>query len=421
VLVTQEGALDGKTVTAIAAGDLTTVALCSDGTVTAWGYNAFGQLGNNSTINSTVSVLVTQSGVLAGKTVTAIACGSGHSLALCSDGTLAAWGYNNNGQLGNNSTSSSSVPVLVIQNGVLAGKAVTAIATSDSHNIALCADGSLAAWGYNVYGQLGNNSTSSSSVPVLVNTSALQAGECFMAADGGYLHSLALVASPPAPVATTLAATGVADKTVTLSGSVNANGSATTVAFEHGLTKSYGTSVAASPASLGGTTTTAATAALSNLLPGTTYHYRIVATSVGGTTRGTDMSFTTDTATTLVSLTPSVGALMPAFDPAVTSYAMTLPLATAGITLTPVVARAGATVKVAGNSVASGSASGTIPLASGNNAIPVMVTSPSGTSTQTYTVTVTRVPDPFVFNAATDVAVTAAGFDATGLAANFSL
>jgi alpha-tubulin suppressor-like RCC1 family protein len=72
-------ALDGKTVVATAAGYYHSLALCSDGTVAAWGHNGCGQLGDNTTANRRIPVLVnTASGVwaLAGKTVVAIAAGS---------------------------------------------------------------------------------------------------------------------------------------------------------------------------------------------------------------------------------------------------------------------------------------------------------------------------------------------------------
>jgi hypothetical protein len=93
----------------------------------AWGNNNFGQFGNGSTTNSSVPLQVSQSGVLEGKTVVAVSVGSEHSLALCSDGTLAAWGYNDQGLLGNGSTTNSSVAVLVNQSGVLYGKTVVAV------------------------------------------------------------------------------------------------------------------------------------------------------------------------------------------------------------------------------------------------------------------------------------------------------
>jgi uncharacterized repeat protein (TIGR03803 family) len=200
VAVTTTGtALANKTVVAIAAGSNDSVALCSDGTLADWGVNDIGELGNNSTTNSNVPVSVLSSGVLANKTVVAIAAGLYHSMALCSDGTVAAWGYNVSGQLGNNTTTNSSVPVIVTTMGTpLAGETVVAIAARNSHSLAFCPDGTVAAWGYNADGELGNNSTTNSSVAVAVNTSSLAAGESFMniAAGSAAFHSLALVASP---------------------------------------------------------------------------------------------------------------------------------------------------------------------------------------------------------------------------------
>ncbi|MEI6604022.1 MAG: autotransporter-associated beta strand repeat-containing protein, partial [Verrucomicrobiota bacterium] len=202
VLVDATGVLAGKTVVAIAAGERHNLALCADGTLAAWGLNSNGQLGINSTTNSLVPVAVNTAGVLAGKTIVAIATGRSHCLALCSDGTLTAWGYNGLGALGNNSTTQSNVPVLVSTSGVLAGKAVSNIAAGQYHSLALCTDGTLATWGYNNKGQLGNNSTSTSLVPVLVNTSALAVGERFIGITSGEISdfTLGLVAmAQPAP------------------------------------------------------------------------------------------------------------------------------------------------------------------------------------------------------------------------------
>lgn len=156
------------TVVAVSAGTSHNLALCSDGTVVAWGGNSTGQLGNGGGTLSSVPVLVDKPGVLSGCTVVAVAAGSGYSLALCSDGTVGAWGNGNYGQLGNNSTSVSSVPVEVDRSGVLSGKTVTSIAAGFSHCLATCSDGTVAAWGYNNSGQLGDGSTSQSAVPVAV-------------------------------------------------------------------------------------------------------------------------------------------------------------------------------------------------------------------------------------------------------------
>ena len=192
VAVSTSGVLSGKTVIAVAAGTSHSLALCTDGTVAAWGYNAYGQLGNNSTTQSTVPVAVNTSGVLAGKTVISLSAGGYQSLALCSDGTVAAWGNNSNGQLGNNSTTNSSVPVAVSTSGVLSGKTVTAVSAGYYHSLALCSDGTVLAWGYGGSGQLGNNGTTSIPVPVAVDTSGILSGRTVMAISAGYYHNLAL-------------------------------------------------------------------------------------------------------------------------------------------------------------------------------------------------------------------------------------
>jgi alpha-tubulin suppressor-like RCC1 family protein len=192
VTVPATGALVGKAVIAVSAGAQHSMALCSDGTVVAWGSNSAGQLGNNSLTQSAVPVAVNTAAVLAGKTVIAISAGTYYSLALCSDGTVAAWGFNEYGQLGNNSTASSPIPVAVNMTGVLAGKTVIAISAGVSHNLALCSDGTVAAWGHNSFRQLGNNSTTNSPVPVAVNTTGLLAGKTVVAISAGTVHSLAL-------------------------------------------------------------------------------------------------------------------------------------------------------------------------------------------------------------------------------------
>lgn len=92
----------------------------------------------------------------------------------------------------------------------------------------------------------------------------------------------------------------------------------------------------------------------------------------------------------LSALAVSAGALSPAFAAAKVAYQDTVPNATASITLTPTLAAAGGTVKVAGVVVASGAASGAIALAIGTNAIAIDVTAQDGTTKKTYTVTVVR-------------------------------
>jgi alpha-tubulin suppressor-like RCC1 family protein len=166
-------------VTAIAAGTQHSLALRTDGTVWQWGANFFNEP-EDPTLFSKTSVQVS-----ALSNVTAIADGSLHSLALRADGTVWAWGFNDFGQLGNGTTTSSSTPVQV--NGL---SGVTAIAAGNLHSLALRTDGTVWAWGYNYSGQLGNGTTTHSSAPVQVSglsdVTAIAAGS----AQGD--HSLAL-------------------------------------------------------------------------------------------------------------------------------------------------------------------------------------------------------------------------------------
>ena len=106
-------------VTAVAAGRLHNLALLGDGTVMAWGDNALDQLGNG-TSGGTTAMPSAVSG-LGG--VSAISAGAAHSLALLAGGTVTAWGYNPDGQLGNGSNVNSPVPVAIKGLGEVAGVA----------------------------------------------------------------------------------------------------------------------------------------------------------------------------------------------------------------------------------------------------------------------------------------------------------
>ena len=78
-----------------------------------WGSGSSGQLGNNSTTNSSIPVAVNTTGVLAGKTIKQISNGSSHTCAIASDDKAYCWGSGSFGALGNNSAANSSVPVRV--------------------------------------------------------------------------------------------------------------------------------------------------------------------------------------------------------------------------------------------------------------------------------------------------------------------
>ncbi|WP_026185021.1 RCC1 domain-containing protein [Salinispora vitiensis] len=207
----------GAEVTAIAAGNRHSLAVISTGTALAWGYNAFGQLGDGTTTHRSAPVGVA---LPPGADVAAVVAGRGHSAALTSAGTVFAWGDNSAGQLGNGGNSSSSEPLDV---SLPTGTTFTTIASRDSdHTVVIATDGTALAWGSNVFGQLGDGTVNDSNTPVAVT---LPAGISLTATAVGDNHSLALPAqqvgsattlqvSPPDPTAdqdVTLTATVTCD------------------------------------------------------------------------------------------------------------------------------------------------------------------------------------------------------------------
>jgi alpha-tubulin suppressor-like RCC1 family protein len=148
-------------VMAIAAGSNYTCALTSSGEVKCWGQNEYGQLGDGTTTNSNIPVDVV--GLSNG--IVAITAGGSHSCALTSEEVVMCWGWNSNGQLGNQSDTDSSVPVKII--GLSSG--VISLSAGDMHTCALTSDGGVKCWGYNHFGQLGDGTSTASNVPVDVN------------------------------------------------------------------------------------------------------------------------------------------------------------------------------------------------------------------------------------------------------------
>jgi alpha-tubulin suppressor-like RCC1 family protein len=162
-------------ITAIAAGGDFSLALDVNGGLWAWGNNGYGQLGvplattptvDNKNI-STTAIQVT--GFPAGITITKIAAGVAHSLAIDQDGKIWAWGYNAFSQLGDGTKINSfmAVPAVNVNNLInsLTSGIATEIAAGSAHSLVII-NGSVYAWGYNFYGQLGNGAALKSEVPV---------------------------------------------------------------------------------------------------------------------------------------------------------------------------------------------------------------------------------------------------------------
>ncbi|NOX08026.1 MAG: tandem-95 repeat protein [Gammaproteobacteria bacterium] len=152
-------------------GENHTLALRSDGTVWAWGGNNYGQLGNGDFGGGSTPVQA-----LGLSNIIDLAAGDFHSVALRSDRTVWLWGHNNNGQLGKDSAEhESSIPSQLV--GLTA---VDAVAAGRQYTVALKTDGTVWSWGRNSYGQLGNDSTTSTEIPQqavgLSNIIAISAG-----------------------------------------------------------------------------------------------------------------------------------------------------------------------------------------------------------------------------------------------------
>lgn len=165
----------------ISAGDYHTCAISEDDKAFCWGYNNYGQLGDGTTTNSSAPVSVSTAGLLGGKTIKSIETGGNFTCVIASDDLVYCWGYNNYGQLGNNTANSTPnpLPVAVSMTGVLSGKTVKSISMNESTmQVCVIASDNLAyCWGSNWDGQLGNGLTADSPIPVAVLTTGVLSGK----------------------------------------------------------------------------------------------------------------------------------------------------------------------------------------------------------------------------------------------------
>jgi alpha-tubulin suppressor-like RCC1 family protein len=185
------GSIATRSIVAIAAGLNNTVALDTTGNVHVWGRNDYGQLGNGTTTGSTVPIQVS-SGSIALLTITAVACGESYVAVLDSTGNVHAWGYNNTGQLGNGTYTTSTLPIAVSSFGSLATATIVAIACGSGHTVALDATGKVHVWGNNNNYQIGNNSGVASTLPLAVSSFGSLATATIVGIACGYIHTIAL-------------------------------------------------------------------------------------------------------------------------------------------------------------------------------------------------------------------------------------
>lgn len=178
-------------VVAIASGSLFQVALSATGNVYTWGDNNDGQLGVGGIPESMSAVEVPSvSGTGYLSNIISVAAGSDFVVALSASGNVLTWGLNSSGQLGNGTTTQSNTPVEVCAPGTSAPCStylshMVKIAADTNQAFAVTSSGNVDSWGNNTDGQLGNNTTTASAIPV----------EVVGVADSGYLGSIASVAT----------------------------------------------------------------------------------------------------------------------------------------------------------------------------------------------------------------------------------
>jgi alpha-tubulin suppressor-like RCC1 family protein len=132
----------------LAAGDSHTCGVSSDGAVKCWGRNTSGELGNGATANGSFTPVTA---VAAGPTALELGLGDAHSCASVGP-DVRCWGANDHGQLGDGHLAGQPAGVA----SYTAAQTVTAIAAGSAHTCALASDGHLACWGDNSDGQLGS-------------------------------------------------------------------------------------------------------------------------------------------------------------------------------------------------------------------------------------------------------------------------
>ncbi|MCL9809912.1 T9SS type A sorting domain-containing protein [Flavobacterium luminosum] len=140
----------------ISAGDEFSLAIKKNGTLWAWGDNAFGQLGDNSTSDKNTPI---QIGIATDWSF--VSAGTEHSLGINKNGELWAWGKNSSARFGINTPSYSHVPIRIGSDTDW-----SVVLASREHGVGLKTNGTFWTWGSNATGQLGDGTTSPKTSPI---------------------------------------------------------------------------------------------------------------------------------------------------------------------------------------------------------------------------------------------------------------
>ena len=178
----------GRSAVAISVGSSNTCAILDNGSVSCWGGNYNGQLGDGTTIWNRNTPTPTSS-LGAGRTAVAISSGTQHHCAILDNGQVSCWGMNSDGQLGDGTTTNRNTPTPTSSLG--AGRTAVAISSGLFHTCAVLDNGSVSCWGYGDSGQIGNGNTSSQTTPTL--TSSLGPTRTAVALSTGRFHTCAIL------------------------------------------------------------------------------------------------------------------------------------------------------------------------------------------------------------------------------------
>ena len=153
----------GRKAIKLALGSYHSCALLDNGSITCWGRNTYGQLGDGTTNQSSTPTAVNLGDEKFAKTLTA---GAEHTCAILDDDSLVCWGRNDEGQLGDKTLINRHSPTSI---DLPEGRSAKEIHTRNHHSCAILDDDSMACWGRNDDGQLGNGNTTDTPVPTPID------------------------------------------------------------------------------------------------------------------------------------------------------------------------------------------------------------------------------------------------------------
>ncbi|MDN5819600.1 MAG: hypothetical protein L0H38_02500, partial [bacterium] len=188
-----QGAMPSLTIKKISLAANHACAIHTNNKAYCWGSNDFGQLGDNSTTRSAVPVALSQGELPSGQAVSSILPSYSHTCAVASgDGLAYCWGYNYDGRLGNGYYDHQNAPARVLMGAMSDGITASSVSYGDSIGCVVADDDWVYCWGWNVNGRLGDGTTTSRLKPTRVLNGDIAAGLTISSVDLGSRHACAL-------------------------------------------------------------------------------------------------------------------------------------------------------------------------------------------------------------------------------------